>query len=172
MGILPKTYFTIGNLAESIQEDIAKHNKRKVKKEDIKKAFYKLYSLEKKAEEYNFTDLYWRALRSGYIVENRAVNDLIVTLTDKAKLKILEAKFARAARLKSDKYILVSFDIPQSHTAARNYLRSFLVRTGFKLIQKSVLLGHADVAEELMKLLKEHAVSDWVKCFYVSKMIG
>lgn len=171
MSILPKTYLTIGNLVEAIQEEVAERRKRKVVKDDIKKIFNEMHSLTEKNYGKYFSQLYWRAIKSGYIVESRFGTQLVITLSDKAKLKLLEAKFARAAKLKSDKYILISFDIPQIQSAARNYLRSFLLRNGFKLIHKSVLIGNADVAVDLMKLLKEHGVSEWVKCFYVSKMI-
>lgn len=58
---------------------------------------------------------------------------------------------------------IVTFDIPEEKRKARNTLRRYLIRNGFTLIQKSLLISPNKVHSELIELIQELKIKPFVK---------
>lgn len=74
------------------------------------------------------------------------------------KLKILKKKNRKTlinySKEKSDKLIIVIFDIPEKERHKRNWLRSVLVSLDFKFLQESVWIGKTKIPEEFLNDLR------------------
>ena len=58
---------------------------------------------------------------------------------------------------------LITFDIPENRRRERNLFRRYLLRNGFTLIQKSLLVSPNQVNDELLHLIKELKFNSFVK---------
>jgi len=68
---------------------------------------------------------------------------VIVSLSEKGKLRALNLKFKRLADKKEDwdkKWRMVVFDIPNSHRKGRDVLRYRLQKAGFSEVQESTFV--------------------------------
>lgn len=78
-----------------------------------------------------------------------------------------------ATRVKSDaksnKQMIVMFDIPESHKRVRNWLRIELSLLGFEILQKSVWLGPAPIPREFVKKLNDMDILEFIHFFQVTK---
>lgn len=70
---------------------------------------------------------------------------------------------------KSDKFVIVVFDIPERERKKRDWLRSALKNIGFQLIQKSVWMGKVKIPKEFLDDLKELRLVEFVEIFEISK---
>ncbi len=68
---------------------------------------------------------------------------------------------------KSDKLIIIIFDILEKERQKRDWFRCVLKNLGFSMVQKSVWLGWIKVPNELMSDLKELNLLNHVKIFSV-----
>lgn len=69
----------------------------------------------------------------------------------------------------SQQIVIVVFDIPEKERAKRDWLRAVLKHLGFKLLQKSVLIGKRKIPKELLEDLKRCALIHAVDIFAISK---
>ncbi len=70
---------------------------------------------------------------------------------------------------KTDKKVIIAFDIPEDKKRSRYWLRVELVGLGFKLLQKSVWLGPAPLPKEFIEHLKTMDLLPHLKFFEVKE---
>jgi len=70
---------------------------------------------------------------------------------------------------KSDKIVLVAFDVPENQRQKRNWLRAVLKYLDYKMIQKSVWLGSTLIPEEFIKDLRNVGLIDAVEIVVINK---
>ncbi len=70
---------------------------------------------------------------------------------------------------KSDKKIIITFDVPEAERKNRNWLRLQLLHLNFKLLQKSVWLGPAPLPKEFIEDLKYMKLIPHLKFFEVKE---
>lgn len=58
---------------------------------------------------------------------------------------------------------LIAFDIPESQKRERNIFRRYLIRNGFTLIQKSLLVSPLKLSKELLELAQELKIRPYIK---------
>ncbi|MCX6713969.1 MAG: hypothetical protein NTV48_02590 [Candidatus Vogelbacteria bacterium] len=71
--------------------------------------------------------------------------------------------------VKSDRKIIIAFDIPEDKRKGRNWLRVELISLNFKMLQKSVWLGPAPLPKEFLDHLKIMDVLPYLKFFEVKE---
>jgi DNA-binding transcriptional regulator PaaX len=89
------------------------------------------------------------------------------------KLKILKKKNRKTlinySKEKSDKLIIVIFDVPEKERHKRNWLRSVLASLDFKFLQQSVWIGKTKIPKEFLNDLRDQKMLDYVHIFKISK---
>ena len=93
-------------------------------------------------------------------------------LTREGISKALKAGFASEKRVKrkDGKWIMLMFDIPQTHRKARGLLNSILINLGYKMFQQSVWITPYDVSEKTEKLLQMYNLDKFVKIFLIEEI--
>jgi len=124
-----------------------------------------------------FHSLLNRLKEDGLIkkVEQRRHGNWIITPKGKRALPLLKKRHEK--QLPSKKYeaekqneiVIVIFDIPEEQKNKRHWLREQLRNMGFKLLQKSVWLGHVQLPEEFVHDLRLLDLTNFVRIFSVSK---
>lgn len=96
-------------------------------------------------------------------------------ITNYGKEKISKSKFfkkyalEKPPRIKSDRKIIIAFDIPEARRKDRNWLRIELVTMGFKKIQQSVWLGPTPLPPEFVEFLKVAKITPFLKFFEIKE---
>jgi len=130
---------------------------------------------EKYLESKKFYSLLNRLKNQGFIKKEKENKKTIWSITRKGleKLKILKKKNKKILinypKEKSDKLIIVIFDIPEKERHKRNWLRSVLALLDFKFLQQSVWIGKTKIPEEFLNDLRNKKMLDYVHIFKVSK---
>jgi DNA-binding transcriptional regulator PaaX len=122
---------------------------------------------------------YFNQNTSGLNVSNRQISRMIydlkrrnyiqvdagdsVKLTGKAKIKIID-KISNA-RVRDNKYRIISFDIPETKRANRNNFRRAIKRIGFRQVQKSLWVCDRNVGDLVQIAEQEYGVGDYVAYF-------
>lgn len=83
---------------------------------------------------------------------------LVLTEMGRACLKRNPLKQRRTDGLST----LVIFDIPESKHRERNIFRRYLIRQGYTLIQKSVLISPFKISPELKELAQELKITNYI----------
>ena len=68
-----------------------------------------------------------------------------------------------------NKFIIVTFDIPEKERRKRAWLRSALKNLGLKMVQKSVWIGKAKIPEEFLDDLKNLKLVSFIEIFEITK---
>lgn len=105
---------------------------------------------------------YWRAQRDG-LIDARSNLPMI---TAKGHRKI--TPFV-AERLKNHARLMVIFDIPENQKTKRQKFRQILKQWQFRKVQKSVWLTGKDYREELIDVVKELRLHDYVELYECAK---
>ncbi len=100
---------------------------------------------------------YWRAQREGLIEQRQN----LLVLSDKGRRKI--APFV-AENLQNSQ-LMVIFDIPEDQSLKRQKFRHILKTWRFRQVQKSVWATNKDYREELLDLIKELDLGDYVELY-------
>lgn len=124
-----------------------------------------------------FHSLLHRLKKDGLIKKAEQKRHSKWFVTKKGKEALLVLKERHDKRLPSREYkveeydgvVIVIFDIPERHRDKRYWLREQLKNTGFKLLQKSVWLGHVQLPEEFVNDLRLLNLTSFVHIFSVSK---
>ena len=124
-----------------------------------------------------FHDLLHRLRRDGMIVSTQTDNIKKWRSTLKGVQKLDKLRKSRAAlpeyhqyaKEKSANIIIVSFDVPERERHKREWLRSALYNLGFKMLQKSVLLGKVKIPQEFIQDIKQNKMIAYVEIFSVTK---
>lgn len=93
--------------------------------------------------------------------KNNAVNQTVFSITVAGK-RILKKPPVHIKR--NDGFsTLVCFDIPEKMRRERNIFRRYLLRNGYNLIQKSILISPNKMNQEILDLIKELRLPSFVK---------
>lgn len=105
-----------------------------------------------------------RRLRlKGYLDTKKDQNQILYKLTTTGKTE-WEIRKSLTEELKG-KWLVVVFDIPESHRKVRNVLRSRLKLWQFKPLQKSVWVSKKSIKKHLKNFIDEVGLSTWVLVF-------
>ena len=117
--------------------------------------------------------------KTGLITKERGGIKTKWRLTDKGREKSKELKRrisnAKTPLLfipdyqaeKSDKLVVIIFDIPEKEKFKQNWFRRVLKNLGLSLIQKSVWMGYIKIPTELIKDIKKLNLLPYIKIFSV-----
>lgn len=105
---------------------------------------------------------YWRAQQQDLIKQKIEQDKNVVRLTEKGRRKI--ALFV-AEKLKSDASLMVIFDIPEDQSSSRRKFRQVLKDWQFSQVQKSVWMTDKDYHEELIEVIKELGLDNYVELY-------
>ncbi len=121
-----------------------------------------------------FSKLIYRLKKNNWIkAENlNGVNAIMLTKEgiDKAMRARFKQEDVEMAKRKDGKWVMVIFDIPQSHKKSRNLLRSILQNLGYKMFQHSVWITLYDVSKKTKELLQWYSLDGYVKIFLIEKI--
>ncbi|MEW6617220.1 MAG: CRISPR-associated endonuclease Cas2 [Patescibacteria group bacterium] len=116
-------------------------------------------------------------LEQDGLLEREVVNKkthFILTEKGKKKIKkeVLEKNLPNKhnyEKKKSEKYIIVIFDVPEVEKRKRKWLRETLQYLGFSMAQKSVWVGNIKLPEEFIKDIFELGLGEYVDIFEAVK---
>jgi len=129
--------------------------------------------LKHKEGRKKFSQLIYKAKIRGYIKVKSLQGKKTIVLTKEGIGKALRASFLMEGKVRrpDGKWLMVIFDIPQTHKKARNLIRSVLQNLGYKMFQQSVWITPYDVQEKTEKLLQWHSLDTYVKILLVEDSI-
>ena len=122
---------------------------------------YPEYTSLKKFSEKSFYTTLRRMEKDKLIkkpVYSRGLNSYIITARGE---KMLAEN--RKLKRRTDEFLtLVVFDIPEEKRRARDTFRRFMLKNGFNILQKSVLIGPFEFSEDCKVLVKDLAIDRYV----------
>jgi|SRR3989344_570611 len=96
----------------------------------------------------------------------------IISKKGEAKLIELKRKFQNKhyeVKSKEASPVIISFDIPESFSRKRAWLREVIRNLGFKMVHKSVWVGNIKLPEQLVLDLDRMNILEFIEIFEVSK---
>ena len=141
-----------------------------------RRASTELQQEERKRLRDRYYSLLYKLRRDNLIQESGAGNNRL-SLTAKGK-RILQRLLKRNSdklppntysKESGDRWVVVSFDIPESQKRKRDWLRHALRNIGLSMIHKSVWMGKAKIPKSLLNDLARLRILDFVERFEVSK---
>lgn len=152
---------------------------REFKERSVERLWWRANKLEEQKQKRRFDKMLYR-LKNDDLIEDKVNNGKsYFKLTSKGKERFEILKKRRANALpsnvysshsqKSDKFVIVVFDIPERERRKRAWLRSALRNIGFQLVQKSVWMGKVRIPKEFLDDLKELRLVEFVEVFEISK---
>ncbi len=109
----------------------------------------------------------------GLIKETKGSNArFIISEAGKVKLIQLKKKFQNKHYEIKDKKVnpvIISFDIPESFSRKRAWLREVIRNLGFEMVHKSVWVGNIKLPEQLVLDLDRMNILEFIEIFEVSK---
>lgn len=119
-----------------------------------------------------FTNLLYYLKRKNYIIAKsvRGIKSCMITKEGISKAIQAGFSFEGHKHRKDKKWIMLMFDIPESHRSERNLLKSIIKNSGYKLLQQSVWVTPYDVSERTEQLLQLHGLDKYVKIFIVDEI--
>ena len=159
-----------GSSARGIGFELGKIHSRKAKQ----KAEYEF----KKIQEQHMQDFICRLKRHGLIEEAVQGAKHPWFLTGKGKQKVFELRkrnerigdlpSAHYSKMRSDKIVIVTFDIPEEIRDKRDWFRRVLKNLDFKMVHQSVWIGKVKIPKELPEDLKKIGLIDFIEVFSIS----
>ncbi|MEI6296665.1 MAG: hypothetical protein WCO84_03405 [bacterium] len=121
----------------------------------------------------NFYNLLNYLKREGFVHKDNKDNDSVWSITDlgikkleRIRLRALNSKNNINYKVeKTDKSIIVAFDIPEKYGKHRAWLREVLGYLDFNMAQKSLWIGTSKIPEEFIFDLKNRGLVDHVDIF-------
>ena len=128
-----------------------------------------------KQKYYNLTS---RLQRDGLIQKPEVHGIKTVSITAKGRgllsslRKSANQRFSMAdlAIEKSERPIIIIFDIPENKRQSRKFLRAALKTIGFRMLQKSVWIGEIKIPKEFVFCLRSMSIIDYIHIFEVSSL--
>ncbi len=102
------------------------------------------------------------------IIEDKAY----VTTKGRLLLKSVEINNFTLVITKSEKFSIISFDIPENKKYAREVLRKKLQFAGFEVIHQSLYRVKGSCSESIFALVKLLEIESYVLCFETNKILG
>jgi predicted transcriptional regulator len=147
---------------------------RKIRKERIKE---KEFNEKQKSEKRRFKKMISALKQDDLIIERRVGNKRFVSLTPKGQKRLSLLAQRNANRLETiyekqptDKWIIVSFDIPEQHKRKRVWLRNVLKNLSFEMKHKSVWVGHNKIPKGLINDLHKMELIKYIEVFEATKI--
>jgi len=110
---------------------------------------------------------YYRALRklriNGLIKKKKIGRQSSYELTDKGRTLIHKPQMPK--RRTDGLSTIITFDIPEAKSRERQIFRRYLIRHGFTLLQKSVLIGPNKLTDEVIELINELKIKEFITSF-------
>lgn len=107
--------------------------------------------------------------RKNWIQVKKTEQGLLVALTDQGRLEKLRRGIERRTPLSDGRVCLVMFDIPEIAKRGRVEFRQFLKRVGFTMVQLSVWETRLDVAEDVLRFIKQTNIQRWTAVYVAEK---
>jgi CRISPR-associated endonuclease Cas2 len=117
----------------------------------------------------------YKLKKEGLIRQAKNNNAFVITQKGRNKLLALRGKIAQFLPNtkyqveKSDKLIVVIFDIPETEQNKRYWLRKKLQYLGFRMVQKSVWIGRVKIPEKFLEDLSKIDLLNYVEIFTITK---
>lgn len=86
-------------------------------------------------------------------------------LTAAGQARIAELSYTEPKKLANGKFLIVSFDIPETCRHARLALRRYLRSKKFRHLHRSVWISDRDRSEELIQYLRKADVGEWIEMY-------
>ena len=109
--------------------------------------------------------------RHQYLVERKVGKRLMITLTNKGRLALLQQKLRQADLLPKGTFTVVIFDIPESERLSRRQFRLLLRQSGFIKLQQSVWVSQRDVCQIVADFVRRIKLERWVNVYYGSNFL-
>lgn len=103
-----------------------------------------------------------KRLRERGLIEVDSETEIIIKLTDEGKTQALWEKVRHLEGIWDNKWRIVAFDIPETHSLIRNLFRRRLKELGFKQLQKSIWISKASCTDLIRQYVKDLGISKWV----------
>jgi DNA-binding transcriptional regulator PaaX len=121
--------------------------------------------------------LFYKLKRDGLILHNIPGRRYFLSPKGQKKWQSLSAQIERLKEFNSDNYhrekskelMIVIFDIPEHERRKRVWLRSVLKNLGFKMVQKSVWIGHCQIPEIFLKDIQRLRLARYIEIFKATK---
>lgn len=132
--------------------------------------------LKKKAKQRYHALIY--GLKRDNLIEEKIKGGkkfFAITKKGKNKLSLLRSKNRKMLpgvfyqKDKNDKFIIITFDVPEAERKKREWLRAVLKNLGFKMVQKSVWAGKIKIPKEFLDDLLKLKLVDFIEIFEISK---
>ncbi|KKU91433.1 MAG: hypothetical protein UY23_C0001G0039 [Candidatus Jorgensenbacteria bacterium GW2011_GWA1_48_11] len=146
---------------------------RKMRSERFSESSSAINKLKEKQRFYNI--LYYLQKQNLITKDDKSKSNWLITKKGKGKLESLKKLFSQKLPIKnypihkSNNLIIISFDIPEVYKKKRRWLRSILLGFGYKMIQKSVWLGHNALPSAFLKDLRDYNLMNCVQIFSIHK---
>lgn len=124
---------------------------------------HKPYSRTRKVMQQKMRQRIYQLEKGGLIKKHRQGTRFWYVLTKRGEMKLLKTGIKYAPYCEKNKYIYVSYDIPEDFKQVRNLFRRFLYECGFRPFHKSVLVCDRDVWTPLINFVKTNRLESWVK---------
>ena len=137
-----------------------------------KNPVFEKYRKEKGRRQFNKFINYLK--KYNYIKSKNLQNNNAIIITKKGIGKALRAKLKleneKLQKRNDGKWVMITFDIPQTHKKARSLLRSILKGLGYSMFQQSVWISPYDVSEKTERLLQFYSIDNYIKIFLIEEL--
>lgn len=124
-----------------------------------------LAELDREFRDRATAKLYWQLKKQGFLKTRHAGDRMRYALTDKGFDVVVRERMKLAPKLRDDRILIVSFDIPEQERSARDALRLFLQRCGFKRWHDSLWITDRDVHRPFAAALGRMGVGRWITLY-------
>jgi hypothetical protein len=108
--------------------------------------------------------------RYGYLKTKNFEKYKVFVLTPKGIEKVLRVKFTSSPKTKSDKWLMVIFDVPEDKRKQRDQFRRMLKLLGYQQLQKSIWISPYNVISETKNLIKLFDLERFVQLLTLEKI--
>lgn len=158
-----------GASAGRVEYLMSESSRRRQKNKELFETFVK--------ERQRFNSFIYYLKNDGIIseVNNNGKNLYSITAKGKKKLAVLlklknnTIPVRQYPKVDNKTFTIVTFDIPEKEKKKREWFRSVLLRLGYKIIQRSVLLGKTKIPQSLLDDLRRLKMIDYIEIFEITK---
>ncbi|MES2023662.1 MAG: hypothetical protein V4439_03180 [Patescibacteria group bacterium] len=171
LGLLQEGAFNFLDLAEAMINSGYGAGFGKIDRE-IEKIHSERITARLKSERIRRLQKYLIKLKKDGLIDEKDSGKLLVTQKGNKKLSALKKSFLmdkNYEKEKSDKVIIISYDIPVAFNKERNILRDILRMLGFEIVHKSVWVGKVKLPKRFITDVEELGILDYIEILEVTK---
>lgn len=118
-----------------------------------------------------FTQLIYRLKKKGFIKAPDWDPKEGIVITKKGIEKVFQVRLKmKGKKRRSDgKWQMVVFDIPEKTRKARDEIRAYLKKLGYKQFQQSIWISPFDILKETQNVIDHCNAEDYAKIFLIEK---